>query len=334
MFPTIVCMRLMLRLPRLTRKLKATHIFECNSARLFSSPRKESDVPDSFKWKPYMELARMDKPIGTILLFWPCCWGVALATPVGTLPDLMLMAKFGAGAFVMRGAGCTINDLWDKDFDKHVERTKNRPLARGAVTVPQALAFLAAQLSAGLAVLVSLPNVENCVMVGMASMPFVVAYPLMKRFTNYPQFVLGLTFNWGVLVGWTAVCGELPSLAETVPLYISGVCWTLIYDTIYGYQDRKDDKKLGLKSTSLYLGDRPQVPLTICSVAMATGLVSAGAAAELATPYYLGAATAVCHTLWQIWTADIDDPSNLWARFESNKYTGAMVTAALVAGAL
>lgn len=310
-------------------------------ARSLSVQRKGSDSPSSLErkaaepiWKPYMELARMDKPIGSILLFWPCCWGVALATPSGVMPDLLLMAKFGVGAFVMRGAGCTINDLWDKDFDKHVERTKNRPLARGAVTVPQALGFLTAQLSAGLAVLVSLPNVENCVMVGMASMPLVVAYPLMKRFTNYPQFVLGLTFNWGVLVGWTAVTGALPSMTETVPLYLSGVCWTLIYDTIYGYQDRKDDKKLGLKSTSLHLGDKPQVPLSICAAAMATGLASTGMTAGLSAPYYVGAAAAISHSLWQIWTADINDPANLWARFESNKYTGAVITSALVAGSI
>ena len=283
-------------------------------------------------WKPYMELARMDKPIGSMLLFWPCCWGVALATSATSLPDIALMAKFGVGAVVMRGAGCTINDLWDRDFDKHVERTKNRPLARGAVTVPQALGFLGAQLSAGLAVLLSLPHVENCVTVGMASMPLVVAYPLMKRYTNYPQFVLGLTFNWGVLVGWTAVTGQLPTVHETLPLYASGVCWTLIYDTLYGYQDRKDDKKLGLKSTSLHLGDKPQAPLTACAAAMMGGFVATGVTANMGSLYYAGATSAVLHTLWQIWTADIDDPKNLWARFESNKYTGAVVTTSLVVG--
>ncbi len=251
------------------------------------------------------------------------------------LPHLRLpylQAKFGVGAFVMRGAGCTINDLWDRDFDKHVERTKNRPLARGAVTVPQALGFLGGQLSAGLAVLVSLPHVEDCIMIGVASMPLVIAYPLMKRYTNYPQFFLGLTFNWGVLVGWTAVTGQLSTLQEAFPLYASGVCWTLIYDTLYGYQDRKDDKKLGLKSTSLYLGDKPQIPLTACAVAMMGGFAATGIAADMGTLYYAGTATAISHTLWQIWTADIDDPKNLWARFESNKYTGAVVTAALAVG--
>ena len=293
---------------------------------------KEPKSPEEPAWKPYMELARMDKPIGSMLLFWPCCWGVALAAPAGAMPDLALMAQFGVGAFVMRGAGCTINDLWDRDFDKHVERTKNRPLARGAVTVPQALGFLGAQLSAGLAVLVSLPNVENCVMIGMASMPLVVAYPLMKRYTNYPQLVLGLTFNWGVLVGWTAVTGQFPTLQETIPVYVSGVFWTLIYDTLYGYQDRKDDKKLGLKSTSLHLGDKPQLPLTACAAAMMGGFVSTGVALDLGSMYYAGTAVAVSHCLWQIWTADIDDPANLWTRFESNKYTGAVVTAALALG--
>ncbi len=139
-------------------------------------------------------------------------------------------------------AGCTINDLWDRDFDKHVERTKLRPIASGEITVPQALTFLSFQLSCGLAVLVSFDL--NTIMLGFASMPLVVAYPLMKRYTNWPQFVLGLAFNWGVLVGWSAVEGSL-SLDATLPLYAAGVCWTLVYDTIYGYQDTKDDAKLG-----------------------------------------------------------------------------------------
>ncbi len=173
---------------------------------------------------------------------WPCFWSTALAAPLGALPDPVLLAKFAVGAFVMRGAGCTINDLWDRDFDKHVERTKNRPLANGDVTVTQAVGFLGLQLSLGLGVLLSFD--VNSILLGCLSMPLVVAYPAMKRFTNWPQLVLGLTFNWGALMGWTAVHGEL-SLAHTLPLYLSGVCWTLVYDTLYGYQDRKDDKAIG-----------------------------------------------------------------------------------------
>jgi len=208
---------------------------------------------------------------------------VALAAPLGSFPDMLLMGQFAVGAFVMRGAGCTINDLWDRDFDKHVERTKNRPLANGSISVPQALGFLTLQLSCGLGVLVSLH--PSCISLGLLSMPLVVAYPLMKRFTNWPQFVLGLTFNWGALMGWTAVHGNT-SLVHVLPLYAAGVCWTLVYDTLYGYQgtksidtyftthtltlittnsytDRGDDRKLGLKSTSLHLGDEPQRPLSI-----------------------------------------------------------------------
>jgi 4-hydroxybenzoate polyprenyltransferase len=218
-----------------------------------------------------------------MLLLWPCIWSTALAAPLGALPDAVLIAKFAVGAFVMRGAGCTINDLWDQDFDKRVERTKSRPLASGALNSTQALAFLSVQLSAGLAVLLSL-NPESIIL-GAASMPLVVCYPLMKRFTNWPQLVLGLTFNWGALVGWTAAASsssasvlalalgkgsettlsglveraaELsvaaashlpPGLAESaLPLYGAGVCWTLIYDTLYGYQDRKDDQKIGMCS--------------------------------------------------------------------------------------
>jgi 4-hydroxybenzoate polyprenyltransferase len=192
--------------------------------------------------KPYLKLARADKQVGTLLLMWPCVWSVSLAAPIGALPDLLLITKFAIGSIIMRGAGCTINDLWDRDFDKKVERTKLRPIANGDISVNEALCFLIFQLSCGLGVLLSLN--QNCIMLGFASMPLVVSYPLMKRFTNWPQLFLGLTFNWGALMGWTAVHGDF-SLLHTLPLYASGVFWTLIYDTIYAYQDSKDDKLIG-----------------------------------------------------------------------------------------
>ena len=231
--------------------------------------------------RPYLYLARADKQVGTYLLLWPCIWSTALAAPLGCLPEALLLAKFSLGALVMRGAGCTINDLWDIEFDKHVERTRSRPLASGALSIPQALTFLGFQLSIGLGVLLSF-NAETIIL-GLASMPLVVCYPLMKRFTNWPQLVLGLTFNWGALVGWTAAASgssnsvirqvidnnsgslDVVSTAEQIaamslsaisslpagllysalPLYGAGVCWTLIYDTLYGYQDRKDDLRIG-----------------------------------------------------------------------------------------
>jgi len=364
-----------------------------NIVRYYSSWIDQNFVPE--KVRPYLHLARADKQVGTLLLMWPCVWSTCLAAPIGCAPDIWLLAKFAIGSVVMRGAGCTINDLWDKDFDKHVERTKSRPLASGAISVPQALTFLGLQLSCGLGVLVSL-NVET-VLLGLCSMPFVVCYPLMKRFTNWPQFVLGLTFNWGALVGWSAsasstsnssfastlwhavycnsagttssiddatidavgdnalafgldATGTVHSLASTVldtvsifpvvediaihalPLYGAGVCWTLIYDTLYGYQDRKDDAKIGLKSTALYLGDRPQPVLTGLSCVMLSGILMAGHSVHLTTPFYFGAAAMWVHSIWQIWTADVENPQNLWVRFNSNKYSGGLLAAAIIAG--
>jgi 4-hydroxybenzoate polyprenyltransferase len=149
----------------------------------------------------------------------------------------------------MRGAGCTINDMWDAKYDKEVERTRSRPLASGELTYPQAWKFLAVQLSAGLGVLFLLPHKYECFAWGVASLPLVATYPLMKRYTNYPQLVLGLTFNWGAIMGWVAVNGDV-DWSVVGPLYASGVAWTLVYDTLYAHQDKRDDAKLGLKSTA------------------------------------------------------------------------------------
>lgn len=186
-------------------------------------------LPDAAQ--PYARLARMDRPIGTLLLLWPCWWSAALAAQAHELPDPKLLALFGVGAFIMRGAGCTINDMWDADFDRRVTRTRNRPLASGELTHAQAWGFLSVQLMGGLAVLLYLPHTFYCFQLGAASLPLVATYPLMKRYTNWPQLVLGMTFNWGAFMGWAATYG---SLEWTVvgPLYASGVAWTLVYDTL------------------------------------------------------------------------------------------------------
>jgi 4-hydroxybenzoate polyprenyltransferase len=249
---------------------------------------------------------------------------------MGHLPDIFVLGQFAVGAFIMRGAGCTINDLWDQKYDRDVERTKSRPLACGDLNTKQALLFLTGQLSCGLGLLVTFD--VNCIVLGLASMPLVVIYPLMKRFSNWPQLVLGLAFNWGALMGWPAVHAGVFSLEHTLPLYVAGVCWTLVYDTLYGYQDRKDDKKLGLKSTSLHLGDTPQVALTVIASGMISGLALTGYASDLTYPFYLGVGAVGGQLLWQIWTADLNDSKSLWMRFNSNKYTGAVVTAAIVLG--
>lgn len=279
--------------------------------------------------QPYLHLVRADKQIGTLLLFWPCCWGTLLATPIGQTPSTLILLKFGLGALIMRSAGCIINDLFDRDIDKHVERTKNRPLASGELSVNQALVFLSVNLLSGLAVLVTFNY--NSILLGFGVMPIVVIYPLMKRITNWPQLVLGLAFNWGALVGWTAVQGTT-SLPHILPLYVSGVCWTLTYDTIYAYQDREDDVRVGVKSTARALGDRPQVPLTVISMGMVSGLCASGYMAELSLPFYCGVGLVEAQLLWQIWTMEAGNRSNLWSRFSSNGLVGGLVAGALYAG--
>lgn len=288
--------------------------------------------------KPYARLARIDKPIGTWLLLWPCCWSTALASASqSALPDPFLLTLFGVGAFTMRGAGCTINDLWDRDVDQKVTRTKTRPLAGGDLTVNQAVAFLAAQLSVGLGVLVSLPHTWYCFQWGVASLPFVAIYPATKRFFAWPQLFLGLTINWGAWMGWAATHGSMDW--SILPfLYGSGVTWTLVYDTIYAHQDKADDAKLGLNSTALAFGkDDEQQRKVLHGLAALTWLqwMAMGYSASdfLAAPYYqAGVTAAYAHLAWQVQTADFNEPHNLAFRFRSNSAVGAIVFGSIAAG--
>jgi 4-hydroxybenzoate polyprenyltransferase len=248
------------------------------------------------------------------------------------------MGLFTVGAFVMRGAGCTINDMWDKDFDKLVTRTKDRPLASGELTQAQAFGFLGAQLTTGLAVLVSLPHTYYCFVWGALSLPLVVVYPLMKRYTNWPQLVLGLTFNWGAWMGWAATYGSM-DYSVIAPLYFSGVTWTLVYDTIYANQDKKDDAAIGLKSTALFFGsnDEQQKKILHAFAAMTLGqwLLTGYNMDDISMlPYGTGIALAYSHLFWQVKTAELDNPQNLAERFRSNTKVGGIVFASIVAGKL
>lgn len=286
--------------------------------------------------RPYARLARVDKPVGTWLLLWPCLWSTAIAAPAGHFPDPYLLILFSVGAFVMRGAGCTINDMWDQEFDKRVARTASRPLAKGDLTQGQALGFLALQLSAGLGVLVSLPHTMYCFVWGASSLPLVVAYPLMKRYTNWPQFVLGLTFNWGAWMGWAATHGSM-DYSVIGPLYLSGVTWTLVYDTIYANQDKADDASLGLKSTALTFGsDVTRHKQILHGFAALTWmqLLLAGHGTDMSLAYSLGVTAAYSHLIWQIQTADLDNAHNLAQRFRSNTTVGGIIFASIVAGKL
>jgi len=278
-------------------------------------------------WQPYLRLARLDRPIGTWLLLFPCWWSIALASPGP--PDLRLMALFGIGAVVMRGAGCVVNDILDRDFDARVERTRHRPIPSGQVTVRQALAFLALLLALGLAVLVQLEPVA--ILLGVLSLVLVVAYPLMKRVTWWPQAFLGLTFNWGALMGWAAATGALawpPAI-----LYAAGIVWTLGYDTIYAHQDKEDDVRIGVKSTALRLGAASRGWVAAFYAATLLGLGLAGASAGLAGPWWvLLLALAGAQLAWQAAAWRPDDPADCLAKFRSNRWFGWLVLAAIVAG--
>ena len=280
---------------------------------------------------PYAKLARLDKPTGAHLLMWPCFWSAALAAEPGHFPDPYHLVLFATGSVLLRGAGCTINDLWDRDIDRKITRTKTRPLASGAVTQTNAVFFLGAQLAGGLAVLLQFDDFTR--VLASSSLLMVTAYPAMKRITHWPQLFLGLTINWGALVGWAAAKGSLePSVV--LPLYLSAAAWTLVYDTIYAHQDKKDDVTAGVKSTALHFGEDTKEYLGAFSGLAVAGLVGAGAGAGVAWPFYAGVAGAASHLAWQIKTVDLDDPEQCARKFKSNAGYGALVFAAAVAGKL
>ena len=280
-------------------------------------------------WIPYIRLSRIEKPTGSWLLAWPCFWSIALATPAGHLPDLKLVALFGTGAVLLRGAGCTINDLWDQDLDRQVHRTRTRPLASRQVTSLQAGGWLLAQLTAGLAILLQLNPYSQ--VLGASSLLMVASYPLMKRFMNWPQAFLGLTINWGAMLGWAAVQGSM-DWSAVAPLYLSGVCWTLVYDTIYAHQDKTDDISVGIKSTALTFGARNKQYLTFFAVLSTSFLGLAGYATDCGLPYYLAMIAPASHLFWQIKTVDLNDSRDCASKFASNTVYGALAFAAIVLG--
>ena len=268
--------------------------------------------------RPYIRLARFDRPIGTWLLLFPCWWSIAMAwSEWKTAPEVFyLFVAFGIGALTMRGAGCTYNDIVDRNFDALVARTKNRPLPSGQVTVRRAIIFLIALLAVGFCILISLK--PYAIMLGSASLLLVFTYPLMKRVTYWPQFFLGLTFNWGALLGWAAVRNDLA--APAIILYVGGVFWTLGYDTIYAHQDRQDDPKAGVKSTArrLGLGSKPWL-YAFYAVAV-TLFAFVGNIGNFTWPYFVGLSLGAAQLIWQVWNVDINNPRDCLSKFKSNRY--------------
>ena len=275
---------------------------------------------------PYLRLMRLDKPIGTWLLLLPCWWGVALAAPV--VPNLWLMFLFAVGAVVMRGAGCVINDIYDRKLDRLVERTRTRPLASGELKLWQALLFLALLLLIGLGVLLLFNRAT--IIVGILSLLLVFTYPLMKRVTWWPQLFLGFTFNWGVLMGGCAVTGTIGF--SHILVYIAGVFWTLGYDTIYAHQDKDDDVGAGIKSTALLFGDQSPRWIALFYALALMFLAIAGWVEGLGAVYRWGLLTAACFAAVQLilWKPSVAE--NCLRRFKANRDFGLIVLAALILG--
>jgi 4-hydroxybenzoate polyprenyltransferase len=296
-----------------------------------------SKLPPS--WIPYAELIRLDKPAGTYYLFFPCLFSTLLAAPLApAAPPLAILGTTGlffAGALIMRGAGCTINDLWDRNLDPHVERTRLRPIARRAITPENAIVYLGFQLLAGLGILLSFPT--QCFFYGAPSLLLVVTYPLAKRVTNYPQFVLGLAFSWGAFMGFPALGIDLlhsPSaLAAAGALYASCVAWTLNYDMIYAFMDIKDDVNAGIKSIALAHDHNAKAVLAGVSVAQIGLLGIAGYCAGAGPIFFLGscggAAVALATIIRRINLRSVRD---CWWWFVNGAWiTGGTISAGLLA---
>jgi 4-hydroxybenzoate polyprenyltransferase len=278
--------------------------------------------------RPYGRLARWDRPIGTWLLLFPCWWSLALAQAPGSLWWLAwFMLLFAVGAVAMRGAGCTWNDILDRDIDAQVERTRRRPLPAGEVTVRQALAWLLVQAAIGAAILFSFS--PFAIMVGLASLAVVAIYPLMKRITSWPQVVLGLAFNWGALLGWAMVRDRLDWAA--LALYFGGVAWTLVYDTIYAMQDQRDDAIVGVRSTARRFQAHPQAWLAFFAVLAVTGFALAGGLTGAGLPFALGLAAVAIHLAWQVATVKPHDPADCLYKFRANRFVGWLLLAGILA---
>jgi 4-hydroxybenzoate polyprenyltransferase len=275
--------------------------------------------------RPYVLLARLDRPVGIWLLLLPCWWSAALAAK--GIPSWTLLLLFAVGAVIMRAAGCTLNDIADRDFDAQVARTRNRPIASGAIGLRAAHIFLGALLIAGLAVLLCFNR--EATIVGVASLPLVLIYPFMKRLTDWPQAWLGLTFNWGALMGWAAVTNDLAMPAFL--LYAGGFFWTLGYDTIYAHQDRQDDLLIGVRSSALRLGNRTRPFLYVCYGLCLALIAAAGLKAGLGVVFLAWLAPAAVLLLWQTLSVRLDEPADCLAKFRSNLWFGLIVFAAIVA---
>jgi 4-hydroxybenzoate polyprenyltransferase len=281
--------------------------------------------------KLFIDLVRLKKPIGFMLLFWPCAWGLTLAYDFSKNLNIYFfyLTLFFLGAVFMRSAGCIANDIFDKEFDKKVFRTKNRPIASHQVSILLAIFYII--FLCFLAFLVLLNFNTFTIILALGSMPLAFTYPLMKRFTYWPQLFLGITFNYGLILGWTTIKGQI----DIVPIlfYIGAIFWTLGYDTIYGYQDIKDDEIIGLKSTAIKFKSNPYIFLTLCYSIFIFLLISAGYLMDLNKLFLLFLIAVFIHLFYfQIKKLNIYDPNNCLQIFKSNNFLGLLVYVGLIIG--
>ena len=279
----------------------------------------------------FIELTRLKKPIGYMLLFWPCAWGLTLAYDFSkNLNDyFFFLLLFFLGSVLMRSAGCIVNDIFDKEFDKKVSRTKNRPIASNQVSIK--LGILYTLILCLLAFLVLINFNKLTIILALGSMPLAFTYPLMKRFTYWPQLFLGITFNYGLILGWTAIQGEINAIS--IIFYFGAIFWTLGFDTIYGYQDLKDDEIIGIKSTSIKFKKNPKLFLIICYIIFVISLILTGVSMRLNTVFYFFALIPTAHLFfYQIYNFNFKNPKNCLKIFKSNNFFGAIILCNILIG--
>jgi 4-hydroxybenzoate polyprenyltransferase len=279
----------------------------------------------------FIELTRLKKPIGFMLLFWPCAWGLTLAYDLsnGFNDYFFYLFLFFLGSVLMRSAGCIMNDILDKEFDKKVERTKNRPIASNKVSVKLAIFYTIVLCSLAFLVLINFNNLT--IILALGSMPLAFTYPLMKRFTYWPQLFLGITFNYGLVLGWTATLGEINVVA--IIFYLGAIFWTLGYDTIYGFQDIKDDEIIGVKSTSIKFKRNPKLFLLLCYLSFISSLIAVGFIMNFNYLFYIFLLISMMHLLlFQVYKLNFKDPKNCFKIFKSNNFLGFFILINLLIG--
>ena len=279
----------------------------------------------------FLELTRLKRPIGYMLLFWPCAWGLTLAFDFNSDYDLYFfyLLLFFLGSVLMRSAGCIVNDIVDKEFDKKVSRTKNRPIASGKISIKLGLIYASTLCLLALFVLINFNKLT--IILALCSMPLAFTYPLMKRFTYWPQLFLGITFNYGLILGWTSIENEISIIP--IIMYLGAIFWTLGYDTIYGFQDIEDDEIIGVKSTSIKFKENPKIFLTICYLIFILVLIITGIKLALNKVFFLGVFLIMIHLFFfQVYRLNKNNKTRCLNIFKSNNFLGLMTSISIILG--